>query len=490
MKPNVTDYTRRLARWLGVSHRVGSDLSYWLITESGKIISKTSVEHVTRDDYLQADKKAEIDEFNRKLDETLDDANFIIEGDGEFESMYLEDIDYDMNPGVTRADDINTPSPEDYDDMNTEERPEEDDEEAIDKYLNVELIMNMGTNDERRGRVVKRSRGLDGEAIGRAHPNPLFDTREYEVEFTDGTREKYQANIIAENMFAQVDDEGNQYLLLQEIVDHKKDNSAIPISEGMTINSSGTAKPKVTTKGWFLLVQWRDGSTSWERLVDLKESNPIEVAEYAVVNRITEEPAFKWWVPHVIKRRNRIISKVKSRYWKTTHKFGIRLPKTVQEALDIDRTTGTDLWRQAINKEMTRVKVAWVTHDGHTPQEVRDGKAPNLIGFQEIGCHIVFDIKMDFTRKARFVAGGHTTNAPSSMTYSSVVSRDSVRLAFLIAALNDLDIMSCDLKNAYLNAPCREKIWFEAGLECGEDRGKNWATKQPRPTQTFGYARQ
>jgi hypothetical protein len=406
------------------------------------------------------------------LDETLDDANFIIEGDGEFESMYLEDIDYDMNPGVTRADDINTPSPEDYDDMNTEERPEEDDEEAIDKYLNVELIMNMGTNDERRGRVVKRSRGLDGEAIGRAHPNPLFDTREYEVEFTDGTREKYQANIIAENMFAQVDDEGNQYLLLQEIVDHKKDNSAIPISEGMTINSSGTAKPKVTTKGWFLLVQWRDGSTSWERLADLKESNPIEVAEYAVVNRITEEPAFKWWVPNVIKRRNRIISKVKSRYWKTTHKFGIRLPKTVQEALDIDRTMGTDLWRQAINKEMTRVKVAWVTHDGHTPQEVRDGKAPDLIGFQEIGCHIVFDIKMDFTRKARFVAGGHTTNAPSSMTYSSVVSRDSVRLAFLIAALNDLDIMSCDLENAYLNAPCREKIWFEAGLECGEDRGK------------------
>jgi hypothetical protein len=53
-KPNFTDFTRRLARWLGVSHRVSSDLSYWLITESGKVISKTSVEHVTRDNYLQA----------------------------------------------------------------------------------------------------------------------------------------------------------------------------------------------------------------------------------------------------------------------------------------------------------------------------------------------------------------------------------------------------------------------------------------------------
>jgi hypothetical protein len=42
----------------------------------------------------------------------------------------------------------------------------------------------------------------------------------------------------------------------------------------------------------------------------------------------------------------------------------------------------------------------------------------------------------------------------------------------LIAALNDIDIMSCDLENAYLNAECREKIWIEGGLECGEDKGK------------------
>ena len=85
---------------------------------------------------------------------------------------------------------------------------------------------------------------------------------------------------------------------------------------------------------------------------------------------------------------------------------------------------------------------------------------------------MVFDIKMDFTRKARFVAGGHMTEAPASMTYSSVVSRDSVRLAFLIAALNDIDIMSIDLENAFIQAPCREKIWFEGSLECGEDYGK------------------
>ena len=55
---------------------------------------------------------------------------------------------------------------------------------------------------------MKQSRGLDGRPIGHAHANPLFDTHEYEALFTDGSWQKYQANLIAENMFAQVDDEG------------------------------------------------------------------------------------------------------------------------------------------------------------------------------------------------------------------------------------------------------------------------------------------
>jgi hypothetical protein len=161
-------------------------------------------------------------------------------------------------------------------------------------------------------------------------------------------------------------------------------------------------------------------------LKSLKVSNPIELAEYAVANCIAEELAFKWWVSHMLRKRNSIISKVKSKYWKTTHKFGCKLPHSMAEALEIDRLAGTDLWTPAINKEMAKVKVAWEARDDLTPQEVRAGKARDMIGFQEIGCHIVFDIKMDFTRKARFIAGCHMTDTPAAMTYSSVVSRESV----------------------------------------------------------------
>ena len=209
---------------------------------------------MTRDDYLQAEIKAEIDHFNRRIDISLDDANFIVDGEGEFDSMYLEDTEDDNHLGICYEHDLNTPTAAEYDDMHTDDRPDDNDEEAIDKYINVEQIMDIGTNDEHHGHVVKRSWGLDSEPIGRLHANPLFDTWEYKVEFTDGSWEKYQANIIVENMFAQVDSEDNQYLLLKEITDHKCDNSAIPISDRMVRNSSGTLKPKVMTRGWFLFV--------------------------------------------------------------------------------------------------------------------------------------------------------------------------------------------------------------------------------------------
>ena len=121
---------------------------------------------------------------------------------------------------------------------------------------------------------------------------------------------------------------------------------------------------------------------------------------------------------------------------------------------------------------MKNVCVAYKPHVSHTPGEIRKGKAKELIGYTEISCRMIFDVKMDLTRKCRLVAGGHMTETPSCLTYSSVVARDSVRLAFLIAAMNDLDVGACDIGNAYLNAPCREKVWFEAGKECGEDAGK------------------
>ena len=106
--------------------------------------------------------------------------------------------------------------------------------------------------------------------------------------------------------------------------------------------------------------------------------------------------------------------------------------------------------------------------------EVFEGEEKDILpGFQEVKCHMIFDIKLgeNFRCKARMVAWGHTTEAPSSITYSSVVSRDSVHISLTIAALNNLDVLACDIQNANLTTQCREKIWTHTGPEFISESG-------------------
>jgi hypothetical protein len=91
---------------------------------------------------------------------------------------------------------------------------------------------------------------------------------------------------------------------------------------------------KSSEASWKLLRQWKDGTSTWVSLKDMKESFPVESAEYAVNNKIAEEPSFAWWAHKVPRKRRRVTQKV-NKYWKRTHKLGIRLPKSVDEALQI-----------------------------------------------------------------------------------------------------------------------------------------------------------
>jgi hypothetical protein len=85
-----------------------------------------------------------------------------------------------------------------------------------------------------------------------------------------------------------------------------------------------------------------------------------------------------------------------------THKFGIELPKSVQESFEIDKRIGTDHWRWAVEKEMSKIRDmgAFEPYDKASPDDLRSGRE-KLPGFREVGCHMVIDVKMDrkFTRK-------------------------------------------------------------------------------------------
>ena len=114
---------------------------------------------------------------------------------------------------------------------------------------------------------------------------------------------------------------------------------------------------------------------------------------------------------------------------------------------------------------MTNVAVAF---------HILDHGEEDPVGYEHINCHLIFDVKMEFRRKSRFISGGHTTNPPAESTYAGVVSREIVRISFTLAALNNLANFAADIQNAYLNATCGEKIIFTCGTEFGsEHKGKN-----------------
>ena len=114
-----------------------------------------------------------------------------------------------------------------------------------------------------------------------------------------------------------------------------------------------------------------DGSVDWVPLKDLKHYNPVELDGYAMLNEISDELVFSWWVKENFGHQDRIIPKIKYKYWRTSHKFGIRVPKTVKEAYDIDRQSGAEFWTNATIKEMTNVHIAFEKLDGVTPDETK-----------------------------------------------------------------------------------------------------------------------
>ena len=116
-----------------------------------------------------------------------------------------------------------------------------------------------------------------------------------------------------------------------------------------------------STAGWDICCRWKDGFTLWKRLSNLNESHPLQVAKCAIDQGIKNEPAFNWWVHHVLKKRD-IVSSVKghsAQYLERTHKFGIELPKMVEEPAITDEKNRNTLWKDPIVEEMENVKVTY-----------------------------------------------------------------------------------------------------------------------------------
>jgi hypothetical protein len=104
------------------------------------------------------------------------------------------------------------------------------------------------------------------------------------------------------------------------------------------------------------------------------------------------------WDPHALKKRSRIIAAVTKHCHKQTHTFGIEVPKSWDDCVRLAKDNYNTLWQDAVRKEMKSVRISF---------KILNGEEPVPPTYQEIRCHMIFDVKMeDFRRKERFVAQG------------------------------------------------------------------------------------
>ena len=126
--------------------------------------------------------------------------------------------------------------------------------------------------------------------------------------------------------------------------------NALLCKDAYITTKRGVRKLRQSTIGWKILCEFKDGSNRWVSLKVLKESHPIEVTEYDTAQNLETEPAFTWWVPYTLKKRDRIIASISYRVTKQDHTFGIKIPKDIKEALKLDQDNGNTLWQDAYKK--------------------------------------------------------------------------------------------------------------------------------------------
>ena len=462
---------QQLGRWLGPAHDLGQGLAYHILSDTGKVRVRSTVSPISVAELTDPDTIRLMCKFTESMESVI--GNF-----SNATQQNYEGCEDDPYANMFELDDLDIEDVEsqEYDDEgNVIYRPELDvlDHDAPYLELNDNLI---GTKVDlphpdgelKEATIKSRKRAHDGNLIGTKDDNPVLDTRVYEIEFDDGNYVEYSANVLLENLYQQIDDDGYSHQMLSSIVDHDCDHTVAIHKDNGTYELNNTRKRRITTKGWKIKVEWKNGSSTWVPLRVIKESNPIEMAEYAVSRNISDEPAFAWWVKYTLKKRDRIIKQVTHRSIRKNMKFGVKIPATVEEAEKFDQENGNTLWTNSINKELKNVIVAF--------KLLQDGEVPP-VGSKEIPYHFIFDVKFDLSRKARLVAGGHKhKDVPSYESYSSVVSRDSVRIIFMLAALNNLKIKSADIGNAYLNAPNKERVHVKCGKELfGTEAEGNYA---------------
>jgi hypothetical protein len=204
---------------------------------------------LTSEDRVGVAVRRSTEELNAAIDSKVGDGLQDVAADNEIDLLLpvnadlLEDLD---NNEVAESDALQT----EMDDYTPE---------TFDGYLTASVMLPRGGKVVLKANVIARKRDANGNPVGKANSNPILDTRECIVEFEDGAQETYAVNLIAENMYSQLDGEGNPFLLLSEIIDHATDGRAMRMADGMYTDKKGRTKnhdsrvaPPRRVEGWYV----------------------------------------------------------------------------------------------------------------------------------------------------------------------------------------------------------------------------------------------
>jgi hypothetical protein len=242
-KTNAGVAPPELGRWLGVSHRVGRIMSYLILPPSGIPISCNTVQRLTNLEQQTDEWKQRMTTFNDELEAKFQTSSSDISNSTrDIPQDLLLDLDGEDQDVIQEFNRVinNDEIPHHHD---TKDDAQDGEVGIQDPYLNMELGLAHGDEEDLRLAWVKRRAvDVEGQPVGRPSNNPLLDSPQYEVEFLDGETEILTANIIAENLLAQVDD-------------HSVLDDAIPANDGYYTTTSGMKRKKRTTWGWEILVR-------------------------------------------------------------------------------------------------------------------------------------------------------------------------------------------------------------------------------------------
>ena len=263
-----------LRRWLCPSTDIGPALCAKILKENGRCVYRSSYRHLTEDERNSPEEKRKRESYDQMIISRLGSPATTQDFEEDSSTAEYELYEDDEGDGIAHAKECkDEPTPITYD-----------------TYIGAEVVLPKG-NDMVSGTVRSRVKEFEGQPIAKADKDPILDTRVYNVEFSDGEVAELGANIIAECMYTQCDIEWNQYSLMDHIVDHRKDNNIV-CKDNPNVTVNDKSYKQKTTRGWQLCIEWKDKSTSWERLRDMKESYPVEVSEYAEPVGTSDEPAF------------------------------------------------------------------------------------------------------------------------------------------------------------------------------------------------------